>query len=103
MNGVGFAQNYIAFCESAKRKVPRCLVDDLKMALEYDSELFCFLLPSIFGELASHGQFPVTSNSDLIHMVVSAVDPIALQELLCLCVTGAAKVINRDEPLPIIG
>lgn len=73
------------------------------MALTYDSEMFCFMLPSIFGEIASNGTFPVTNNSDLIHLVVSAIDPNNLQELICLCLTGSAKVINRENPLPVIG
>jgi len=73
------------------------------MALTYDSDMFCFLLPSVFGEIASSGLFPVTGNVDLIHLVVSAVDPIYLQELVCLCLTGTAKIINKEEVLSLIG
>lgn len=73
------------------------------MALTYDSEMFCFLLPSIFGEFASCGSFSITGNIDLIRLVVSTVDPIYLQELICLCLTGTAKVINKEDVLPLIG
>lgn len=73
------------------------------MALTYDSEMFCFLLPSIFGEFANCGSFSITGNIDLIRLVVSTVDPIYLQELICLCLTGTAKVINKEDVLPLIG
>lgn len=97
------ATTYLDFCNSAKRKTAKCLFDDLFMALTYDVEMFCFLLPSVFGELAISSQLPVTGNIELIHLVVAAIDPIHLQELICLCMTGTAKVINRDDVLPLIG
>lgn len=73
------------------------------MAMTYDSEMFCFLLPSVFGELATSGTYPITGNTDLIRLAVSAIDPIYLQELICLCLTGTAKVINKDEVISLIG
>lgn len=103
IHNTAYAYNYIDFCNAAKRKLTRCLVDDIQMALTYDSEMFCFILPYIFGELAGCGSFPVTGNSEIIQMVVSAIDPHNLQELVCLCLTGTAKVINRDEVMPLIG
>lgn len=102
-SGYIVASNYVDFCTLAKRKMAKCLYDDLFMALTYDVEMFCFLLPSVFGELSVTCQFPVTGNIELVHLVVSAIDPIHLQELICLCMTGTAKVINREEVLPLIG
>lgn len=81
----------------------QCLYDDLFMALTYDSEMFCFLLPSVFGEIATSGAFQVTGNINLIRLVVSAIDPICLQELISLCLTGGAKVVNKEEVLSLIG
>lgn len=73
------------------------------MTLTYDSEMFCFMLPSVFGEIANSGSFQVTGNINLIHLVVSAIDPVYLQELISLCLTGGAKVINKEEVLSLIG
>lgn len=98
-----FAEAYIKFCTAAKRKLSKCLYDDLSRALTYDSEMFCLLLPNIFGELAVSGSFSVTGNVDLIRLVASAIDPVYLQELICLCLTGTAKVINKEEVMPLIG
>lgn len=103
INNTGVSGGYTEFCSAAKRKLSKCLYDDLFMALTYDSEMFCFLLPSIFGDIATSGSFPVTGNIDLIRLVVSAVDPISLQELICMCLTNTAKVINKEDVLPLIG
>lgn len=103
MNGAGVAGSYIEFCNAARRKVSKCLYDDLLKALTYDSEMFCFMLPTVFGEIAGSGVFPVTGNIDLIHLVSSAIDPVYLQELICLCLTGTAKVINKEDVMPLIG
>lgn len=103
-NGAAVASYYHEFCISAKRKpYNKVLHDDLTMAQAYDSELFCFLLPSVFGEMAASGNFSVTGNVDIIHLVVSTIDPVHLQELICLCLTGTAKVINKEDVLPLIG
>lgn len=103
MHGSIVSSGYIEFCNSARRKLNKSLYDDLYMAQSYDSVMFCFMLPSIFGEVASCGSFMVTGNIDLIRLVVSSVDPINLQELICLCLTGTAKVINKEDVLPLIG
>lgn len=97
------ANNYVEFCSSARRKLTKCLYDDLLKALTYDSEMFCFLLPSVFGEIAATGSFPVTGNIDLIRLVASAIDPVHLQELICLCLTGTTKVINKEDVMPLVG
>lgn len=91
------------YCTAAERKLSQCLYDDLIMTLTYDSEMFCFLLPSVFGDIAATGSFQVTSNISLIRLVVSAMDPICLQELISLCLTGGAKVIGKEEVLSLIG
>lgn len=73
------------------------------MAATYDSEMFCFMLPSIFGELATSGSFIITGDVDLIRLIVSVIDPIYLQELICLCLTGTAKVIKKEDAINLIG
>lgn len=97
------ASGYIEFCTNAKRKLSKCLLEDLSKAVTYDSEMFCFLLPSVFSEMATCGSFTITGNIDLIHLVVSAVDPIFLEELICLCVTNTARVLNKDDVLSLVG
>lgn len=104
INGnLSVASCYSEFCTAAKRKLSKCLHEDLKMSLTYDTNMFCFLLPNVFGDLHVSGAFSITGNIDLIHLVVSAIDPINLQDLICLCLTGNAKVINKEEVLPLIG
>lgn len=98
-----FHHCYLKFCKQASRDLTSCLQDDLTRALAFDSEMFCFLLPSIFGELAIIGSFQVTGNIELIRLVVSAIDPIHLQEIISLCMTSMAKLFNKDSPLPVIG
>lgn len=103
VNGSGVSTEYIDFCTTARRKLSKCLYEDLTMTVTYDSEMFCFLLPSIFGELATSGSFVITGNIDIVRLVVSAIDPISLQELICLCLTGTAKVINKEDVMPLVG
>lgn len=103
VNGtMSVCNEYTEFCNYAMRKLST-LNDDLQMALTYDSEMFCFLLPSIFVEFANSSSFSITGNINLIKLVVSAIDPIHLQELMCMCLTGTAKVINKDDVMPLIG
>lgn len=73
------------------------------MAATYDQELFCFLLPDVFGDMVSCGSFSITNNIDIIRLVVSNIDPNRLQELVCLCLTGTAKMINNEGVMPLIG
>lgn len=98
-----FAQSYVEFCNASKRKLSKCLQDDMLMVLTYDPAMFRFLIPAIFGEIATCGHFTATGNIDLVRLVVSGVDPVSLQELICLCLTGSAKVINKEDVLPLIG
>lgn len=99
VNGTSVSSGYKDFCTSAKRNLFRCLYDDLSMAVTYDTNMFCFLIPSVFSELATSGSFSVTGNIELIHLVVSAIDPSSLQELICLCLTGTAKIIDKTESI----
>lgn len=73
------------------------------MALTYDSAMFCFLVPCVFGEIATCGSFSVISNVELIRLLVSAIDPNALQEMICLLLTNTIKIVNKEEVIPIIG
>lgn len=103
VNGTSVVNGYIEFCINAKKKATKCLLEDLSKAATYDSDMFCFFLPTVFGEMAHNGAFPITGNIDLIHLVVSTVDPVSLEELICLCLTNTARVLNKEEILPLIG
>lgn len=103
VSGSGVASGYLDFCTTAKRKLSKCLYDDMQLCMTYDPDMFCFLLPPVFGELVATSEFDITGNVALIRLVVSAIDPISLQELICLCLTGSAKIINRDEVKDLIG
>lgn len=97
------SQHYINYCEACNRDLNDALHEDLGMMYTYDSEMFCFTLPTIFSEYATAGPFNITNNIDLIHKTVSALDPINLHELMCFCLTGTCKVFNRENPLAVIG
>lgn len=96
------ANSYLEFCTNAKRKLTKCLDEDLAKVCTYDPEMFCFLLPSVYGELVTLGMFPITGNIDIIRLVVSALDPFYLEELVCLCLTNTAKVLKKEDVLPLI-
>lgn len=69
----------------------------------YDPEMFCFLIVTVFCDMAHNHDFKIISNCDLIQLTVSTIDPACLQELICLTMIGSAKIFDRDEPMPVIG
>lgn len=95
--------HYIAYCEACGRELNEALQEDLNMMCTYDSEMFCFTLPTIYSEYAISGSFNITNNISLIHKTVSSLDPVSLQEIICLCLTGTCKIFNRDNPRSAIG
>jgi len=102
--GILMTKTYHALCEAQKMSDPtKSLVKDMKLMLTYDCEMFCFMLPCIFSEFAHSDLYSVINNSELIRMVTSAVDPTSLQEFMCLCLTGSAKIISREDPMSAIG
>lgn len=66
------------------------------------------MVPCIFNDFPFYpdkttNQFSIQNNCDLIRLVVSTVDPMTLEDLLCLCLVGSAKVISREDPMSIVG
>lgn len=95
---------YQTFCEASNRNdLTKSLIADMQMMLTYDSEMFCYMLPCIFSDFAHSESFSVVNNCELIRMVTTAVDPMSLHEFMCLCLTGSAKIISREDPMSVIG
>lgn len=97
------AKQYISYCEACKREPVKSLIEDLQMMCTYDSEMFCFMLPNLFSEYTGYEALSITNNVELIRLVVSAVDPKTLHEVLCYCLTGTLRIISREDPLKVIG
>ncbi|KAJ8304786.1 hypothetical protein KUTeg_018369 [Tegillarca granosa] len=90
---------YKDFCKSLDGKdIESCLMSDLKACQDDDVRLFTYLLPDIYT------QFPsiALGNSELLNLIVSAIDGTQLQELICQILQGHLIMFRKDSFLSLL-
>ncbi|XP_069137872.1 integrator complex subunit 3-like [Argopecten irradians] len=91
--------SYKDFCKSLDNKdLESCLMSDLKLAQEDDIRLFTFIMPDIYTN------FPriAIGNSELLNMIVSAIDGTQLQDLICQILQGHLVMFRKDSFLSVL-
>ncbi|UYV77018.1 INTS3 [Cordylochernes scorpioides] len=76
----------------------QALLTDLKLCQEDDLRMFCYILPYIYTQFRD----TVTGNVDLLHLVVSCIDPRQLQDLICHVLKGDMAMFKKDAFLHVI-
>ncbi|XP_051175718.1 integrator complex subunit 3 isoform X1 [Leptopilina boulardi] len=87
------ASVYKDFCSQREKKLDSCLVTDLKLCHEDNIPLLCYLVPDVYTEF----QNVALGNVNLLHLVVSTVDPCQLQDLVCQIMQGHLKMLKKES------
>ena len=71
---------YEEFAKSTKdfKSTLESLLEDMKMCQMYDPRLFVYLVPALYRKFSK----VLVGNSEMLHLMVSIVDPVQLKELL---------------------
>ena len=75
-----------------------CLVNDMRQCQEDDVSLFVWLTPDIYTQF----QKAAIGNVDLLYLVVSAVDGLQIQTLLCYIVSREFIMFKKDSVQSVI-
>ena len=89
---------YKEFAKIAAKDLPSCLLSDLKSCQEEDVNMFCFILPDVYRNFES----TVLSNPQFLHLTVSCIDSIQLQDLICHILRGDMKMLKKENVVQII-
>lgn len=75
---------YQNFSQTLEKTLESCLMEDLTLCQEDDDRLLCWLVPGIYE------QFSMTAinNPSLLHLIVSTIDSLQLQELISSILLG---------------
>lgn len=89
----GKASVYKEFSQAMDKSLESSLLDDLKLCQEEDVRLLCWLLPEVYA------QFPsvAVGHAELLQIVVSAVDALQLQDLVCHILQGRLVMFKHDS------
>lgn len=71
---------YEEFTKSCKdfKSISNSLLEDMKICQAYDPRLFVYLVPAMYRKFSK----VLVGNGDMLHLMVSIVDPVQLKELL---------------------
>lgn len=97
LNGVK-ALVYKEFCLHREEKLDSCLLSDLKRCHEDNVSLLGFLLPDVYMDF----QNVALGNIQLMYLVVSTVDSLQLQDLICQIMQGNLKMLKKESFAPLI-
>uniref|UniRef100_UPI00358E850B integrator complex subunit 3 isoform X1 n=2 Tax=Myxine glutinosa TaxID=7769 RepID=UPI00358E850B len=75
-----------------------CLMLDMKACQEDDVRLLCYLLPSVYTKFDD----VALGNSELLNMIVAAIDSFQLQELVCQIMLGNVVMFRKDTVLNVL-
>jgi len=75
---------YQSFCQLREKKLADCLIEDLTLCQDVDSDLLCWLVPGVFEQYANTAK----DNPTLIHLIVSTIDSLQLQQLITATLLG---------------
>ncbi|XP_014216661.1 integrator complex subunit 3 [Copidosoma floridanum] len=84
---------YKDFCSQRDEKFDVCLLLDLKQCHEDNISMFYFLLPDIFTEFQNVAQ----GNMQLLYLIVSTIDSIQLQSLVCQIMQGYFQILKKES------
>ncbi|GFS03973.1 integrator complex subunit 3 [Elysia marginata] len=85
---------YKDFCANLDNKdLKSCLLNDLKYCQSDDVRLFTFLIPDIY----THFPNIAVGNSAILNLIVSSIDGMQLQDLICQILQGHLQMFKSRE------
>ncbi|XP_014672236.1 PREDICTED: integrator complex subunit 3-like [Priapulus caudatus] len=91
--------HYKDFCKSLEgRDLSGCLLSDLQLCQEDDVRLFCYLVPDIYCQFSNIA----VGNPELLNLIVSCVDGVQLQDLVCHIMQGNLIMFRKDSFLSVL-
>lgn len=96
----GTVSGYTSYRDYARshNALSTCLLHDLKLCQQDDVRLFCYLVPEIYT------QFPnvAIGNADILNLIVSCIDALQLQDLVCHILQGNMVMFRKDSFISIL-
>lgn len=84
---------YKEYCNYLEIKVGESLADDFEKCQECDANVLVWLIPDVYREFKDQAQ----NHIRLLHAIVSTVDAIQLQRLVCLTLQGNLMMFKSDD------
>ena len=78
---------YQNFCQTLEKSLEVCLLEDLSLCQEDDDRLLFWLVQGIYEKFSS----TATNNPSIIHLIVSTIDSLQLQELISSILLGMQR------------
>ncbi|XP_075922994.1 integrator complex subunit 3 isoform X3 [Petromyzon marinus] len=90
---------YESFAQSTQLgDIFTCLMLDMKACQEDDVRLLCYLVPPIYTKFDD----VALGNSELLNMIVAAIDSLQLQEMVCQVMLGNLVMFRKDSALNVL-
>lgn len=83
---------YKDMCKMLDEDVDDLLIKDLTLCQQDDYRLFIYMVPHIYKRFTQFAQ----QSSDLMHLIVSTVDAVQLQDIICEIVQGNLTLFRKD-------
>ncbi|EEB13506.1 conserved hypothetical protein [Pediculus humanus corporis] len=84
---------YQNFCQTLEKSLEVCLLEDLSLCQEDDDRLLFWLVQGIYEKFSS----TATNNPSIIHLIVSTIDSLQLQELIFSILLGRLLMFTEEK------
>lgn len=89
---------YKEFCQALEKKLDVCLYDDLSACHCTDNNLMMWLVPDLYRDFKQQ----TVSNTQVMRVIVSTIDPLQLQDLVSRIMQGTLVMIKNDNIQPLL-
>lgn len=89
---------YKEFCQALEKKLDVCLYDDLSACHCIDNNLMMWLVPDLYRDFKQQ----TVSNTQVMRVIVSTIDPLQLQDLVSRIMQGTLVMIKNDNIQPLL-
>ncbi|KAK6631392.1 hypothetical protein RUM43_000169 [Polyplax serrata] len=89
---------YQNLCQTLEKKLDVCLLEDLTLCQEDDDRLLSWLIPGIYEQFTG----TAINNPSIIHLIVSTIDSLQLQELISSILLGRLTMFTEEKFSPLI-
>lgn len=87
------SEMYRDYCSNLELKIGDSLADDFEKCQECDSNVLVWLIPDVYREFKDQAQ----NHIRLLHAIVSTLDAVQLQRLVCLTLQGTLMMFKSDD------
>src|SRR5205823_759824 len=89
---------YKEFAKLVSKDLSTCLLNDLRTCQEDDVSMFSFILPETYR----HFESTLLSTPLFLHLTVSCIDAVQLQDLVCHILRGDMKMLKKENIVQLI-